>query len=54
MPQVCLLVPIISVRLCAGITGGTLAGMIISDQILGRENRFSDVSTLSGHTQILM
>ncbi|CAL5220892.1 g2983 [Coccomyxa viridis] len=25
------------------ITGGTLAGMIISDQILGRHNRFSDV-----------
>jgi len=28
----------------AGITGGTLAGLIISDQILGRSNPYTDVS----------
>ena len=28
----------------AGMTQGTLAGMIISDQILGRQNPFTDVS----------
>ena len=28
----------------AGMTQGTLAGMIISDQIIGRQNPFTDVS----------